>query len=245
VDTKEAIALSPQQLETYEQTAAGHWADLVIRLAGAIGARRGELLACRWPDLDWETQKLRIERSLYQIWVARPDSKKKECRMGIKSVKNRQARTVTVPASLIEYLKLHREQQQHEREMFGSDYRADLDLIFCLPDGNYRKPDTVSWAVRDLARRAGLKGASLHTLRHTHASTLLANGVPIANVSKRLGHRDSHTTAKIYQHALPDTDQDVAAAWDKLKAGAVEKAAITKPPAQIGTNPVSQDTVKQ
>ena len=55
--------------------------------------------------------------------------------------------------------------------------------------------------------------------------------MPIANVSKRLGHRDAYTTAKIYQHALPDTDQDVAATWDKLMAEKAEK----KPVAQIGT----------
>jgi integrase len=67
--------------------------------------------------------------------------------------------------------------------------------------------------------KAGLTGVSLHALRHTHASALLAAGVPIANVSKRLGHRDAYTTAKIYQHALPDIDQDVAATWDKLMAG--------------------------
>jgi integrase len=54
--------------------------------------------------------------------------------------------------------------------------------------------------------------------RHTHASGLLHAGVPVTNVSKRLGHRDAYTTAKIYAHALPDTDQDVAATWDKLMA---------------------------
>jgi len=100
----------------------------------------------------------------------------------------------------MEYLGLHRENQEQNRKMFGADYRADLDLIFADPVGNYRKPDSVSWTVCDIAHKAGLENASLHTLRHTHASTLLANGVPVANVSKRLGHGDAHTTAKIYQH---------------------------------------------
>lgn len=222
VDTKEAVALSPAQLERYEQAAAGSWADLLIRLAGATGARRGELLAARWSDLDWKAGRLRIERSLYQV----------KGEIGFKSTKTRQARTVTIPPSLMEYLRIHREQQEELRRMFGPDYRADLDLIFADPDGTYRKPDNVSATARDLAAKAGLKGVSLHSLRHTHASTLLAAGVPIANVSKRLGHRDPYTTAKIYQHALPDTDQDVAATWDKLMA---EKAQA-KPVPQIATN---------
>ena len=67
-------------------------------------------------------------------------------------------------------------------------------------------------------RKSASKGVSLHSLRHAHASTLLSPACPIANVSKRLGHRDAYTTAKIYQHPLPDTDQDVAATWDKLMA---------------------------
>ena len=110
-----------------------------------------------------------------------------------------------------------------------------------MPDGNYRKPDSVSWTACDIAHRAGLKGVGLHALRHTHASTLLSAGVPIANVAKRLGHRDAYTTAKIYQHALPDTDQDVAATWDKLMA---EKP-TAKPVAQNGTNAARESATKQ
>jgi integrase len=230
VDQKEARVLGAEQLAAYQQAAVGKWADLVIRLAAATGARRGELLACRWSDLTWTSCKLRIERSLYQV----------KGQIGLKSTKTRQARVVTIPASLIDYLKLHRDQQQQNREMYGTDYRTDLDLIFCTPEGNFLKPDSVSWAACDIAHRAGLKGVSLHSLRHTHASTLLANGVPIANVSKRLGRRDPYTTAKIYQHALPDTDQDVAATWDKLMA---EKQPEPKLRAQNGTNSGSGKTV--
>jgi integrase len=229
VDQKEAIALNAEQLAAFQRAAAGKWVDLVIRLDKATGARRGELLALRWSDLHWDSCKLRIERSLYQV----------KGQIGIKPTKTRQARTLTVPPSLMEYLKLHREQQESNRALYGPDYRTDLDLIFCTPDGNFLKPDSVSWAACDIARRAGLKGVSLHSLRHTHASVLLANGVPIANVSKRLGHRDPYTTAKIYQHALPDTDQDVATTWDKLMA---EKP-VERLPAQNGTNPILEKTV--
>jgi integrase len=182
-------------------------------------------------DLDWPTSRLRIERSLYQI----------KGQIGFKPTKTRQARTVTIPLSLIEYLKIHREQQQENRNLFGTDYRADLDLIFSGPDGSVLKPDNVSGTVRDLAIKAGLKGVKpAHPTSH-HASTLLASGVPIANVSKRLGHRNPYTTAKIYQHALPDTDQDVATTWDKLMA---EKRQ-SKPVAQNGTKSEVESSPRQ
>ena len=49
----------------------------------------------------------------------------------------------------------------------------------------------------------GLEGVSLHSLRHTHASESLSNGVPIAVVSERLGHADQNITLSIYSHAMP------------------------------------------
>ncbi|MBM3744859.1 MAG: site-specific integrase [Acidobacteria bacterium] len=231
LDQKEAVVLNPEQLAAYQAAAAGSWIDLLIRLGAAIGARRGELLALRWADIDFTTNKVRIERSLYQA----------KGQVGIKPTKTRQARVVSIPLSLMEYLKLHREAQEQNRSLFGPDYRTDLDLIFGDIQGQFRKPDSVSWTACDIARRAGLKGVGLHALRHTHASTLLHAGVPVANVSKRLGHRDPYTTAKIYAHALPDTDQDVAATWDKI----MTETAPAKFPAQICTNSGGQTTVTQ
>jgi integrase len=61
------------------------------------------------------------------------------------------------------------------------------------------------------------KGVSLHTLRHTHGSHLLAAGVPLTDVSKRLGHVNPHVTATVYAHALPGRDDLAAAAWEKFQ----------------------------
>ena len=212
IDQKEAVALNAEQLDAFQQLASGTWVDLLVRLAAAMGARRGELLATRWQDLNEATGKLLIGRSLYQV----------KGQIGIKPTKTRQTREIAVPPSLLEYLKLHKEGQEQHRTLFGSDYRSDLDLIFADPAGNYLLPSSVTRAAVRLARKAGLARVGLHTLRHTHASVLLHAGVPITNVAKRLGHRDAYTTAKIYAHALPESDHDVAAAWDKLMAKPAE-----------------------
>ncbi len=210
LDQREPLALSAEQLARLQAAAAGTWLDPLIRLVAATGLRRGEALALRWRDLDWATGRLRVERALYQT----------AAEIGVKHTKTRQTRVVTLPPSVLESLQFHRERQEQDRQLFGPDYRTDLDLIFATPAGDFLKPDSVSWAVCNLARRAGLpKGVGLHTLRHTHASALLAAGVPIANVARRLGHRDTHTTAKIYAHALPDTDATVASLWDRFLAG--------------------------
>ena len=69
------------------------------------------------------------------------------------------------------------------------------------------------------------KGASLHTVRHSHASLLLERGVDLATVSERLGHSSIATTAKIYAHALRGKDFAAAQIWDDIK----EQARTEKP----------------
>jgi integrase len=69
------------------------------------------------------------------------------------------------------------------------NHQQESNLIFANPDGTPLKPDSVSASVSLLCRRLGLpKGASLHTLRLSHGSTLLVDGVDLATVSERLGH---------------------------------------------------------
>jgi integrase len=116
-------------------------------------------------------------------------------------------------------MQAHRKAQQPYRDHFGASYLGDY--IFCNPDGSPLKPDTVSASVSLLFRTLKLpKGASLHTLRHTHGSHLLAAGVPLTDVSKRLGHVNPHVTATVYAHALPGRDDLAAAAWEKFQKDA-------------------------
>jgi len=114
-------------------------------------------------------------------------------------------------------LEAHRKRQDEFRQQFGPDYRTDLDLIFANPHGTPLKPDSVSATVSLLCRRLGLpKGASLHTLRHSHGSVLLADGVDLATVSERLGHSSVRVTADIYSHALRGRDHEAAQRWDEF-----------------------------
>ena len=209
VDEREAHALSAKQLTGYQEAATGSWVDLMIRFAAAIGVRRGELLALRWADLDWGASQIRVARSVYQI----------KGQLGVKPTKQRTTRYVTVPQSVVAYLRIHREQQEQVAALVGGDYRRDLDLIFADPTGNYLLPSTVTRAAKRVARKAGFDDLQpLHGMRHTHASAMLQSGVPITDVARRLGHRDTHTTARIYAHSLPDADKNTAAKWDEFIA---------------------------
>ena len=201
------MALTPEQQDLLVRSATGPWClPMFLEMAAATGARRGEVLALRWSDI--EDGRAIIARSLTQTKQT----------LQFKGTKNERPRAVSIPERTLSALESHRKRQDEFRRHFGSDYRADLGLIFANPDGSPLKPDSVSAAVSLLSRRLKLpKGASLHTLRHSHTSHLLADGVDIATVSERLGHSSVRVTAEIYSHALRGRDDEAARRWEQFQ----------------------------
>jgi integrase len=114
--------------------------------------------------------------------------------------------------------------------MFRANYRRDFDLIVSQPDGSPLKPDSISASVSALIKRLKLpKGVSLHTLRHTQASQLLADGMDVATVSKRLGHTDSSTTMRVYAHVIQGRDRAAAEMVEKRRAKSVLARVSARP----------------
>jgi integrase len=200
------VALSPAQQELVLETAAGPWCmRAFLEVSAATGARRGEVLALRWADI-------RDGRATF----ARSLSQTKEGLL-FKGTKSERPRVVRLPESALAVLKAHRSRQDEFRRQFGPDYQGG-DLIFSNPDGSPLMPDSISAAVSLLFRKLKLpKGASLHSLRHTHTSHLLADGVPLPVVSARLGHSSVRVTAEIYSHMIHGQDDEAALRWDNFR----------------------------
>lgn len=217
---REVQAMDATGTAKFMEAAAGDWLRDVFAIAFATGARRGELLALAWPDVDLDTGLLTIRKSLEQT--------KKGLRL--KETKSRKIRRMNLPESAVRLLADLKERQAKARRMFGFDYRTDLDLVFCHPDGNFILPGTLTRAARRIAKKAGLPGVSLHTLRHSHGSQLLSLGVPLPTVSKRLGHANTHVTATIYSHALPHDEIAAAKLWNDAMSGTLNPSKpATKP----------------
>jgi integrase len=200
------IALTSAQQEMVFQAASGPWCmPVFLEVSAGTGARRGEVLALRWADI--RDGRATIARSLTQTKQG----------LEFKGTKSERPRVVTLPKSTLAALEAHRSRQDEFRRQFGPDYQAG-DLIFAEPDGFPLKPDSVSATVSLLFRRLKLpKGASLHSLRHTHTSHLLADGVPLPVVSARLGHSSVRVTAEIYAHMINGQDDEAAQQWDKFR----------------------------
>lgn len=205
---RRGMALTVAVQENLVTAATGPWClGTFLDLSAGTGARRGEVLALRWSDI--QAGRIVITRSLTQTRAG----------LEFKCTKTEDSvRPVTLPPSSVGALEEHRRRQDVFRQQFGADYRADLDLIFANPDGTPLKPDSVSAAVSALCRRLKLpKGASLHTLRHTHGSHLLAAGVPLPAVSERLGHSSVRVTADVYSHAIRGQDDEAARRWEEFQ----------------------------
>ena len=185
----------------------------LVVLASATGCRRGELLALEWSDLDESTSEITISKSLEQTKAG----------LRVKSTKSEEPRHFSVPEWALEVLRAHREEQDTDRQLFGPDYE-DHHLVFCQPNGAFYSPDRLGARVSELMRKVGLQGVSLHSLRHSHATSLLSKGVPIAVVSERLGHADQNITLSIYSHALPADTKAAAKIWNDAMAGVISDA---------------------
>jgi integrase len=204
---KEGIAFSIDEQSLLLQASRAHWAlPMILEVSAATGARRGEVLALRWSDT--ANGKVSLLRSLSQTKAG----------LFFKTTKNKKGRTVSLPASTIPLLQQHRAHQEVFRRQFGPDYKCDLDLVFANPDGSPLLPNSISAAASALCRRIKLpKGTSLHTLRHSHGSHLLAAGMELPAVSARLGHSNPYVTATVYAHVLTGRDDEAAKIWDEFQ----------------------------
>ena len=121
---KNGLALTPAQLRLAIDASTGCWClPIFLELSSAPGARRGEVLALRWADL--QDGELFIARSLSQTKAG----------LSFKGTKTGTVRAVVLPESAVSALQTHRAAQAAFRQQFGTDYRTDLDLIFANPDG--------------------------------------------------------------------------------------------------------------
>jgi len=135
--------------------------------------------------------------------------------------KNHERRDVTLDARTVAALRAWRKAQAAERLAWGPAYVDADGLVFTWQDGRPVLPDYVTKAFAALtAKTEGVPRLVLHELRHSHASILLRDGVPVHVVAKRLGHKDPSVTLNVYADAIPDDDGRAVDVFSKAVWGA-------------------------
>ena len=201
VEGREIASLSEAQATDLIQKLRGRTLYPIAVVGLATGMRRGELLALRWRDVDFDAGKLRVEQSMEQTKAG----------LRFKAPKTRQGRrTITLPASVVTELRAHWTAQQEHRLRLGAGKAPNDALVFSNWDGTPRSPNAITreWA-RTLAR-IKLPKISLHALRHTHVSQLIASGMDVLTISRRLGHSKPTTTLNEYGHLFGNSDDRAA-----------------------------------
>ena len=179
-----------------------------LRLAASTGARRGELCALKWSDIDLDAASLMVRRSLVDC----PAGKYIE-----KDTKTHQSRRVSLDVSMVALLRTHRVRQGERALACGVGLDRDARVFSYEADGSVPwRPDGVTARFVRLRDKAGLGHVRLHDLRHFVATRMLAAGVPVTTVAGRLGHANSSTTLNVYAHFLESSDRDAAEALGRV-----------------------------
>lgn len=169
-----------------------------VWVAMTTGARRGELCALRWHDVDLENGAVRVARSVAQVNTKR----------WLKDTKTHQQRRIALDPETVTVLSEHRMRCDERATAVGLDLTRDAYVFSLEPDNStHLLPDSVSQRFRKLALRLGIK-THLHNLRHYSATELIAAGVDVRTVAGRLGHSGGGTTTlRVYTAWVSESDQ--------------------------------------
>lgn len=185
---------------------------VAVLLAARTGMRRGEVFGLQWSNVDFSTKTIHVANNL-------TPNKKITSPKTMNSARNVLLDSDT--ASLLEKWKIY---QQRYMTEFSGIVHHEKDLVFTTQIGtpvgldNFR---TRQW--KALTEAAGLPGIGFHSLRHTHATLLIAAGVPVKVVSERLGHKSVTLTMRVYVNVLPTMQQMAVEAIQKMNEKSSQK----------------------
>jgi integrase len=210
----------------------GGWVAAFIALALDAGARIGELRGLKWTDINFDLNTVMLQRQLLRA-PASPSKRHPKVvprpapLFGI--LKGKSARTIEITPDTARLLVAHRQRQAEIRMRHRLTY-GDLNLVFARePEhalgvhrvGTPMSADHLSTQALDRClKAAGAKRITMHGLRHTCASLLLAAGESLPSVAARLGHRNKTLTLTIYAHCLPSEQASTARRMEASLSGA-------------------------
>ena len=182
------------------------WSDpdwgLLLWLTMLSGARRGEICALRWVDVDTGRAVLWVPFSIAQTKTG----------LKRKSTKTEKGRRVALDPYTLSLLAEHRARREQLCAALGCELYDHSYLFSPSPDSSTPwRPHSVSQKYRYMAKRLGLRSTRLHSLRHYSATELLAAGVDLRTVAGRLGHGSGGaTTLKVYAAWVDEADRRAA-----------------------------------
>lgn len=184
----------------------------VFRIMARTGLRRSEVAALRWGNVDLTASVpfLNVVEAVDRV------SSKKILVLEPKSMKSR--RQVALDPVAVDLLRDHRVKQNEHVMALAQGLWTDNDLVFPNSFGSLIDPDLLTRGFRKAARQAGLRGFTLHSLRHHHTTELVRAGVNLKTVQDRLGHATAAFTLDVYTHSTAQDQAEAAKAYESAEA---------------------------
>lgn len=202
---KEARYWTPEEAAQFLEAIQEDRLYALFYVALGTGLRRGELLGLRWQDVDLNEGRLTVRQEIVR----------KSKGTLVKAPKTEKSRaTISLSRGVVEVLKKHKARQAQERLLMGDQYH-DSGLVFATFKGDPLEPSYISGDYfGKLIEKAKVRKINFHALRHTHATILASQGVPLKVVSERLRHSSVAITGDIYSHVFAEMDREAADSFD-------------------------------
>ena len=191
------VFLSAEEMQKMFEALRGTKLELPVLVAAFYGFRRGEVLGLKWDAIDFERGTISVIRTVTTITL---DGKQTEIEQQSAKTKS-SLRTLPLIGIFREYFLQVKEAQELNKQVCGNCYNHEYDgFVFVDELGERMRANYLTSAFPKFLEDHGLRRMRFHDLRHSCASLLLANGVPLKHIQEWLGHSDFTTTANIYAH---------------------------------------------
>ena len=190
-EIKRFLAITKQELSFRDH--------VLFHLLIYTGARKGEVLALTWDDIDFEAGSIRFAKTLFH----------NEGEFILQTSKTKESkRLISLDSKTIALLKKWRIRQIEAN--LGNKNSSDNKMVFTREDGSPMRLAYPNEKLDIVIKKHNLHRITIHGLRHTHASLLFEAGASIKEVQERLGHSDIKMTMNIYTHVTDTLKEQTA-----------------------------------
>ena len=185
------------EVEKLFEATKGTLLEIPVFLGAFYGLRRSEVLGLKWNAIDFQSNTITIKHTVTSCNL---DGKHIQVAQDTTKTKSSLRVLPLVPAFREKLLEL-RDYQKECKRLCGKCYNKQYQEYICVDEmGKLISPHYLTSAFPKLLEKNGLRRIRFHDLRHSCASLLLANGVPMKQIQEWLGHSDFSTTANVYAH---------------------------------------------
>ena len=201
-DRKDVWALTKEEQQRFIAALDGEYYRTMLLTYLYTGMRAGECIPLQWKDVDLSKRTIRVNKKAILHHDFSKHSAKHELQDFCKTKSSK--RTVAITAGLAAILAEHKEEMKKRAAALGLEWSED-SLVFWNTRNKVVQYGNLKESLNKIYRKAGIKNATMHTLRHTYATRCFEAGVELKAIADQLGHASPKTSYELYIHLFEDT----------------------------------------